>query len=50
MENSAASKGIFWIKVLGVLTFIGILVAVGRIVLRAFQDTPEPEDEHHEAA
>lgn len=53
MENTAtASKGFNWIKLLGILAFIGVLVAVGRIVLRVFrekQDTDTDLDSHEAA-
>jgi hypothetical protein len=50
MENSAtASKGVNWIKVLGIVALIGVLIAVGRIVLRVFREQPDT-DESHEAA
>lgn len=50
MENTAtASKGVNWIKVIGIVTLIGILIAVARIVLRVFREKPD-DREHHEAA
>jgi flagellar basal body-associated protein FliL len=51
MDNSAvASKGAKWIKIAGIVTLIGVLIAVGRIVLRVFREKPETDSEHHEAA
>jgi hypothetical protein len=55
MENTAtAPKGFNWLKLLGILAFIGVLVAVGRIVLRVFREKSDAETEndteHHEAA
>lgn len=50
MENTAtASKGVNWIKVIGIVTLIGVLIAVARIVLRVFREKPD-DREHHEAA
>jgi len=51
MDNTAPSRGFNWLKLLGVLALAGILITVGRIVLRVFRETPEDDDtEHHEAA
>jgi hypothetical protein len=51
MGNTAiASKGTNWIKIAGIVTLIGILIAVGRIVLRVFREKPDTDGEHHEAA
>ena len=48
MSEFASKKGSRAIKILGLLAFIGILVAVGRIVLRVFNEKPaEPEDGHN---
>lgn len=48
MSQSAASYGFRIVKVLGIVALIGLLVAVGRIVLRALkEETGEPEDAHH---
>lgn len=45
--SHSASKGSRVIKVLGIVTLIGVLVAVGRIVLRVFNEkNGEPEDAH----
>jgi hypothetical protein len=47
MSQSAASNGSRIIKVLGIVTLIGVIVAVGRIVLRVFKEkAAEPEDAH----
>ncbi len=53
MENMAPSRGFNWLKLLGILALAGVIIAVGRIVLRVFQETPETDEEdteHHEAA
>lgn len=51
MENTAKpSKGFNWFKLLGILALIGVLVAVGRIVLRVFREKPETDTDSHEAA
>lgn len=55
MENTElAPKGFNWLKLLGILAVVGVIVAVGRIVLRVFREKPETEvdtdTEHHEAA
>jgi hypothetical protein len=48
MSESASSKGSRILKVLGIVTLIGVLVAVGRIVLRVFNEkSREPEDAHN---
>jgi len=45
MSQSTASNGSRILKVLGIVTLIGVLVAVGRIVLRVFQEkSGEAED------
>jgi hypothetical protein len=47
MSQSAASNGSRIIKVLGIVTLIGVIVAVGRIVLRVFKEkSGEPDDAH----
>jgi hypothetical protein len=38
-------KGKGWIKILGILTVVGILVAVARIVIRVFREKPLDADE-----
>jgi hypothetical protein len=43
----AARKGKGWIKILGILTVAGILLAVARIVLRVFREKPLDTDEAH---
>jgi hypothetical protein len=53
MENTEiAPKGFNWFKLLGILAVVGVIIAVGRIVLRVFREKPETETdtEHHEAA
>lgn len=51
MDNSATtSKGTNWIRILGIVTAVGLLIAVGRIVLRVFREKPVADNEHHEAA
>jgi hypothetical protein len=46
MSQLSASKGSRIIKVLGIVTLIGVLIAVGRIVLRVFNEKAgEPEDD-----
>ena len=48
MSVLAAKKGSKVVKILGVITLIGIIVAVGRIVLRVFNEkSSEPEDGHN---
>lgn len=48
MSKLTAKNGSRAIKILGILAFIGVLVAVGRIVLRVFNEKPaEPEDGHN---
>jgi hypothetical protein len=50
MENTATpSKGFNWFKLLGILALIGVLVAVGRIVLRVFREKPDTDTDSHEA-
>ena len=47
MSQSAASNGPRILKVLGIVTLLGVLVAVGRIVLRVFKEkSGEAEDAH----
>jgi hypothetical protein len=47
MSQSASSKGSRIVKVLGIVTLIGVLIAVGRIVLRVFKEkSGEAEDAH----
>ncbi len=40
-------KGKGWIKIIGILTLVGILIAVGRILLRVFREKPIDNDEAH---
>jgi flagellar basal body-associated protein FliL len=40
-------KGKGWIKIIGIITLVGILIAVGRIVLRVFREKPVDADEAH---
>lgn len=40
-----ARKGRNWLKIIGILTLIGIVVAVARIVLRVFREKPYANDE-----
>jgi hypothetical protein len=42
-------KGRNWLKIIGIITLIGLVVAVARIVLRVFREKPEetPGDEVH---
>ena len=47
MSQPAASSGLRIVKLLGIVALIGLLVAVGRIVLRALQEEGEPDDAHH---
>jgi hypothetical protein len=50
MENTApAPKGFNWLKLLGVLAIVGVIIAVGRIVLRVFREKRETESDTHEA-
>ena len=52
MSNLTQSgKGMGWLKIAGIVAVVGILVAVGRIVLRVFREKPDTgNDEHNEAA
>jgi len=51
MENTApAPKGFNWLKLLGILAIVGVIIAVGRIVLRVFREKRETEADTHEAA
>ncbi|HEX2612306.1 MAG TPA: hypothetical protein VHO02_01780 [Fibrobacteria bacterium] len=50
MSNTAtASKGINWFKVIGIITLIGVLIAVARIVLRVFREKTDDFDSHEAA-
>ena len=40
-------KGKGWIKILGIITVVGILVAVARIVIRVFREKSPKGDEVH---
>ena len=51
MDNTAtAPKGFNWLKLLGILALVGVIIAVGRIVFRVFREKPDADSEHHEAA
>lgn len=45
MSQVAASKGSWFLKTLGIITVIGILIAVGRIVLKVFTEDEGAEPE-----
>ena len=45
--ESAPRKGKGWIKILGIITLVGILFAVARIVFRVFREKPLDTDEAH---
>ena len=48
MSQLAANKGSKIIKALGVITLIGVLIAVARIVMRVFNEkNAEPDDGHN---
>ncbi|MDB5106618.1 MAG: hypothetical protein JWP91_4307 [Fibrobacteres bacterium] len=48
MSQSASRKGSRVVKILGIITLIGAIVAVGRIVLKVFNEKEaEPEDGHN---
>lgn len=38
MVQALKSKSFRWVKVLGILTLIGVLIAVARIVIRVFRE------------
>lgn len=40
-----ARKGRNWLKIIGIITLIGILIAVARIVLRVFREKPVSGDD-----
>ena len=40
-----ARKGRNWIKIIGVITLVGVLIALVRIVLRVFREKPVTGDE-----
>jgi hypothetical protein len=47
MSESQARNGSRILKVVGIVTLIGVIVAVGRIVLRVFNEkSGAPEDDH----
>lgn len=47
MSQIAASKGSKLVKALGIITLFGVIIAVGRIVLKVFNEKKgEPEDDH----
>ena len=41
-----ARKGRNWIKIIGIITLVGVLVAVARIVLRVFREKPVTGEDH----
>jgi hypothetical protein len=48
MKNAlTARKGKGWIKILGIITVVGLLLAVARIVIRVFREKPLDTDEAH---
>ena len=47
MSQLAVNKGSKVIKVLGFITLIGVIIAVGRIVLRVFNEKNADSDESH---
>lgn len=48
MSLFSVGKGSRIFKVLGIVTLIGVLIAVGRIVLRVLNEKPaEPDDAHN---
>jgi hypothetical protein len=48
MSESQARNGSRVLKVLGIVTLIGVIVAVGRIVLRVFNEKAESSDDGHD--
>ena len=40
-----ARKGRNWLKIIGIITLIGLVVAVARIILRVFREKPYANDE-----
>jgi hypothetical protein len=45
MSQSVANKGSKIVKALGIVTLIGVIIAVGRIVLKVFNEKENgPED------
>ena len=47
MSQLAVNKGSKVIKVLGFITLIGVIIAVGRIVLRVFNEKNTDSDDSH---
>jgi hypothetical protein len=47
MSQLAANKGSKIIKALGFLTLIGVIIAVGRIVLKVFNEKNTGPDDGH---
>lgn len=45
--GNAPRKGKSWIKILGIITVVGVLIAVARIVLRVFREKRVDADEVH---
>jgi hypothetical protein len=48
MSESEARKGSRILKVLGIVTLIGVIIAVGRIVLRVFNEKSGSADDGHD--
>jgi hypothetical protein len=40
-------SGFRWIKVLGIITLVGVIAAIARIVLRVFREESRRADESH---
>lgn len=47
MSQVAASKGSWFLKALGIITVVGILIAVGRIVMKVFTEDEGSEPDAH---
>lgn len=45
MSQVASSKGSWFLKTLGFITVVGILIAVGRIVMKVFTENEGDEPE-----
>lgn len=48
MSQVVASKGSWFLKTLGIITVVGVLIAVGRIVMKVFNEDEggEPDAPH----